>query len=1056
MEFRILGPLEVWSDGQRVPVTAAKQRTLLATLLLRAGRVVAADELIDGLWDERPPTTARKTLHNYVHRLRAVLAHGASSPPMLLTQPPGYLLNLRDAELDLHRFEELVDQARLAAAGDDAESAAEQLRQALSLWRGPALADVASETLRTEAAWLEERRLAAVEARIDAELGLGRHAELVGELEALVALHPLRERFCGQLMLALYRCGRQVDALGAYRAARKMLAEEFGVEPAPYLQRLERAILAADPSLAAPARPVPSAPTQHTAPAAQARDRVVPAQLPADVVAFTGRTQQLQGLDRLLEPGAKATAVVVTTIAGTAGVGKTALAVHWAHQVRQRFPDGQLYVNLHGFAPGAPTSPLQALAQLLCGLGVVAEQVPMELEQAAGLYRSLLAPKYMLIVLDNARSAEQVRPLLPGGPGCVVLVTSRDRLDGLVATHGAGRLTLDVLTPEEAVGLLAHVLGKHRLAAEPDAGGKLAAVCGLLPLALRIAAANLVSQSGQSISGYVARLRQGERLTELTIEGDPQTGVRTAFGCSYATLDADVQRLFRLLGLVPGPEISAPAAAALAGMPVGQAARLLERLAVVHLVEQRAPGRFGFHDLLRLYAAERAHDEDSEPDRQAAMARLCNHYLHTVDAAARLLYPGELRLPLAAGVTPPGTVFGDHTQALAWLASERPNLVAAVRHAAAHGPQPAAWLLADALRGYFWRHVHGADWSEVASAALRAAQAASDLRAQAAARLSLADAHHHLCQYHPAVEQYTQALTLYEQLGWQEGQATALGNLGIVYRRMGRLHEAVAHHAQTLAIGRQIGWLAGQGTSLGELGETYHALGRLDQALHHLTQALSLFQQTGDECGRSEALRALAAVHRDAGRYLQADELARSALSLARDVGGRCEMDALITLATVHFSLARHCEAIDDYEHALGLAREATDRYPEAEALIGLAATHRCLGDPSQAFTCVHRTITIARQAGFRTLEGLACTVLAELYLDQDHPVRALQHAKQACDLHRRTGHRLGQARALVVLGRASRQTDAARRYWQEAFALFTDIGSPEASQVRALLDSPA
>jgi DNA-binding SARP family transcriptional activator len=349
IEFRVLGPLEVWCDGQRVPVSAAKQRTLLAILLLHAGRVVAAEELIDQLWGERPPATARKTLHNYVRRLRTTLAEGAEAlavPPMLLTEPSGYLLQLGDAELDLHRFEQLREQAQQATSAGDLERAAAILRQALGLWRGPALADIAAETLlRTEAGRLEERRLAALEARIQAELDLGRHAELVGELEALADQHPLRESFCGQLMLTLYRCGRQVDALGAYRAARRLLIEEFAVEPGPELQRLERAILVADPSLAVPARPAPSVPV------AQAPDRAIPAQLPADVAAFTGRTPQLQELDRLLEPGAETTAVVISAIAGTAGVGKTALAVHWGHQARQRFPDGQLYVNLRGYAP---------------------------------------------------------------------------------------------------------------------------------------------------------------------------------------------------------------------------------------------------------------------------------------------------------------------------------------------------------------------------------------------------------------------------------------------------------------------------------------------------------------------------------------------------------------------------------------------------------------------------------------------------------------------------------------------------------------------------------
>jgi DNA-binding SARP family transcriptional activator/Tfp pilus assembly protein PilF len=1095
MEFRILGPLEVWCGGRRVPVSAAKQRTLLAILLLRAGRVVAAEALIDRLWGERPPATARKTLHNYVRRLRTTLAAGATglaAPPMLLTEPSGYLLRLGDAELDLHRFQRLREQAQQATSAGDLDRAAALLRQALGLWRGPALADMAAETLlRTEAARLEEQRLAVLEARIQAELELGWHAELVGELEALAAQHPLRESFCGQLMLALYRCGRQVDALGVYRAARRLLIEEFGVEPGPELQRLERAMLVADPSLAVPARPAPSAPV------AQTPDRAIPAQLPADVAAFTGRRNQLEELDRLLEPGTQTTAVVITAIAGTAGVGKTGLAVHWAHRVRGRFPDGQLYVNLRGYAPTPPASPIEALAGSLRALGVAAEQVPVDLDEAAGLFRTQLADKRMLVLLDNARDPDQVRPLLPGSPGCLVVVTSRDRLGGLVAKEGARRLTLDVLTPDEARDLLGRLLGETRVHAEPAAAAELARVCAHLPLALRIAAANLADRPQRSIAGYVAELGQGDRLGALAVAGDEQAAVRAAFDLSYTVLTPQARRLFRLLGLVPGPEVTAAAAAALIGAQPQQAAQLLDRLAAAHLLGHHAAGRFAFHDLLRRYAADRAQHEDTSEERKAATGRLLDWYLHTVDAAARLLYPDKLRLPLSRDEAPrPATPFHDHSGALAWLDAERPNLLAAVQYAAERGPRPLAWLLADALRGYFWLRMHTVDWLAVAHAGLAAAQADRDLRAQAAAHLSIADVCWRQSRYQQAVEHYSQALGLNRATGWLEGQAAALGNLANVICRSGKLEQATDRYLEALALNRQIGWLEGQvvnlanlgmvcweqgrlheaavhaaealalhrrvGSRSGEaivlsnLGEICHALGRLEQAFDHFNQGLALHREVGDRVGEADALRGLAATYCDTGGLAPALELAHAALALAREVRERrFEADALNALATIQLRLGQQQAAIDQYRQALRLARETENHYPEVEALNGLAAALRGLGDLDQAVAHARQAVQLARLAGYRLLEGQALTILADVSLAHGDPGQAGDHARQALALHRETGHRLGEARTLLVLGLAHRHTsdaEAALPLLQQALGLFTAIGASEAQHARDLL----
>jgi tetratricopeptide (TPR) repeat protein/transcriptional regulator with XRE-family HTH domain len=820
-------------------------------------------------------------------------------------------------------------------------------------------------------------------------------------------------------------------------------------------------------------------------------------QLPMDVAGFTGRADSLTWLDRLLSGGAgTAAAVVISAIGGTAGVGKTALAIHWAHRVRTHFPDGQLYVNLRGYAPTPPMRPIEALAHFLHALGVAAEQVPVEMEEAAALYRTLLADRRVLVVLDNAGHADQVRPLLPGSKGCLVLVTSRDRLAGLVATHGAQRLGLDVLAPDEAVLLLARILGEERVATEPKATAEVAEVCGFLPLALRIAAANLLDQPQHSIADYVSRLRAGDRLAGLAVDGDPQAAVGVAFDASYASLDPQARRLFRLLGLVPGPTVTTPAAAALTGMQVPEAEQVLERLAGAHLTEPRGGGRYGLHDLLRLYARRRAEQEDGEPERLAALGRLLDWYLHSAATATQLLYPNMVRLPLPpASSHLPVPTFDDRAQALAWLDAERSNLVAAVQHAAEHRPRPLAWLLADALHGYLWQGMYVVDWSAVAEAALAAAQAEGGSRAQSAAQLSLADLNLCLGRYRQAVDHYSRALALNQQTGWLEGQAatlsklgvayarsgqlaeaadhhhralalnqrigrlggqaTNLGNLGVVYLEQGRLQAAFDHHAKALALFGELGYRGSQGTALGWLGEIDHAMGQFDRAVDHANAALAIQREVGDRGGEADTLRTLAGIDRDTGRLGQALELATTAVALARDTGERrLQADALNTLASVHLHRGSLPQARDSYGQALELARATQSRYPEVVALLGLAAAHQHIDHLDQARSCAQQALTLARGTGYRLLEGQALTTLASLQLAQDQPHRAIQLASQALAIQRDTGHRLGQAHTLLVLGHALHPAgaDAALPHWQQALALFTEIGTPQADHAHALV----
>lgn len=624
MEFGVLGTVEVRAHRERVPL-APKPRMLLAVLLCHANERVAQEQLVDALWGAHPPDSAAGSVRIYVSQMRRAWR----DPARISSERGGYRLSVHPRELDAHRFDELVQQAR--GTGDPA-TAGSLLRAALSLWRGRAFADVDHRGSVTAAAVrLDELRSAAIEERVTAELALGRHADLLAELTVLASEHPLRERLRGLLMLALYRAGRQGEALAVFERTRARLRAELGVDPGPDLRRLHLAMLRGDDHLVAVGNPV--------VPLA------VPRELPADVQGFRGRDDALKVLDEWLPDVRRDSAagpVVISAIAGTAGVGKTALAVHWAHRVADQFPDGQLYVNLRGYDREAPVRPLDALAGFLRALGLPTEQVPADPAEAAARFRSLVAGRRMLVVLDNAGSVEQTRPLLPGSPGCLVLVTSRDKLSGLVARDGARRLTLDVLTPGQADDLLRRLLGANRVDEQP-AAAVLAQECGYLPLALRIAAAYLDDRPHVQIADYVAALQAGDPIAALSINGDSGSAVRAAFDLSYRTLTPPAQRLFRLFGLVPCDDFDTAAAAALAALAEPEITQVVDELADAHLVEWHGSGRFCVHDLLRRYATTLADSHDTAPDRDEAMRRLFRWTRSTTTAT--LPYPGYRGCP---------------------------------------------------------------------------------------------------------------------------------------------------------------------------------------------------------------------------------------------------------------------------------------------------------------------------------------------------------------------------------------------------------------------------
>jgi DNA-binding SARP family transcriptional activator len=982
VEFRVLGPVEVWHGGRVVPIGAPMQRAVLAVLLLRPGCAVSVDTLVDQLWGQRPPETARVTVRNYVCRLRRRLPWAE-----LETEPPGYRLRIPADTVDLWRFERRLRRARDLSSGDPAAAVAE-LSAALALWRDQPLSNLGPVPLRhVETPRLLELHAGALEDRARLQLRLGRAADAAAELARLVEEDPLRERAHALLMLALYRSGRQAAALAAYEAVRTRLAVELGIDPGPQLRELRQRILTADPTILAD-RDEPPRGAPPVAP-------VTPGQLPAAVAAFTGRAGYLRQLDRLAADETT-TAVVV---AGTAGVGKTALTVTWAHRVRARYPDGQLYGDLRGFGSEPPVRPVEVLARFLRTLGMAPDDIPVEQDEAAAQYRTLLTGKRVLVVLDNARDSRQVRALLPGSPGCLTLVTSRDTLGGLVARDGARSITLDVLAPDEAGTLLARLLGPDAVAAEAAAAAELARLCANLPLALRIAAANLARRPG-GIAGCVEALRTGDRLAALTVPGDDETAVRAAFDHSYATLPDAVQRLLRLLGLVPGPDVTAEAAAALAGDPLVATIRALDQLTAAHLATEQTPGRYALRDLLRHYAQQQARAVDETAACDTARMRLLDHYLHRADEAAGLLYPQMVRLPVPDPCVRTAG-FEDAARALAWLDAERANLVAAIGTVAEPGPQRLSWLLADAMRGYFWLRRHPVEWLATAGRARTMAVEQHEPRAQAAAELSLGLAHYSQGRFTEATQHYSAALELARRTGWLEGQAASLGNLGnvesdlgrlsvaahyqseamrlnrlawrpgqaanlnslgAVYREWGELDKAANLYAQALALHQASGSQTGIAVALTNLGEVYHELGRLPEALESLHAAVRLCRQAGIRDGEADALDNLAGVERDTGHCRLAAEHAGMARDLARDIGDRrTEAEALSTLASVslHGGLAE--DAFDRYREARVVARQIGNRFCEVVALTGLAASHRLLGRPRQALNAAHLAVDLAR-----------------------------------------------------------------------------------------------
>ncbi|WP_158566223.1 AfsR/SARP family transcriptional regulator [Micromonospora craterilacus] len=978
--MQILGPLEVVVDGTPVPLGGRRNQMILAVLAAEANRVVLVDRLVDAVWDEQPPPTARSQIQICVSALRRSLSR-AGAPDVIATRPPGYLLRVETGHLDADVFDDLVTYARVLVDNSRDADAAVELRRALGLWRGPALGALPSRVLEATAGRLEERRLAATEELVRIELALGRHDDLIDELTALVAEHPLRERLHGHLMLALYRAGRQAEALGAYRRARALLVEELGIEPGGELRRLEKAILMGSHELDLPARaPVLAAPARVAA------HPVVPGLLPAAIADFTGRRDETRGLvARLSEVTTMAAPVVVVT--GAAGTGKTATGVHVAHRVRGAFPDGQLYASLAGSGP-IPTAPSEILVRFLRALGMSGTAIPDSVEERAELYRSHLADRRVLVVLDDVGDESEVPPLLPGSVSCRVLVTSRSRLPGL---PGAERVELGALDTGSAVELLGRIAGPHRVRQEAGPAATIAELCGGLALALRIAGARLAARPHWRLARLAERLADETRRLDELEHGE--LGIRASLAFSFdAIREADRRMLLRAV-LADVPEITAWMGAALADTDHAEAEKSLERLVDAQLLDGIAddggPSRYRVPELVRVFARHRSSRSDSPAEVAAARRRFLGVLLHLTDEAHRREYGGDFTIlhgPAPRRRPPQELVDRLLARPVDWLDTERMTLVAAVRQSAALGWSTYCWDLALGALTLFESRAHFDLWHETAGLALVCATTAGDVRGEAAMHYSAGTLLLFQRRMDAAAERLDAARAGFERCGDRHGLALVLRNLA---------------HVDRLA-------------------------DRPDRALRRYTQALAGLRGVGDLVGQAHVLQNLAGLALESGDADRARALLDEALGHCRTAGARrVEAQVLHRIGDLALHEDDSPHAVEAYAAVLRSVRHVGDRIGEMYALLGLGRAACRLDQHDTASRRLSEALHLAREVGERFVEGRALHALADLDLARGRTDLAVGRLTEAAEIFEAISARRWRARVLAALATA-RQREAA------------------------------
>lgn len=1021
MQLAILGPLEIRGSVGGSPAIAARQQIVLAMLLLEAERVVAVDRLIDAVWHDRPPATARGQIQICISSLRRILA-ATGVTTSIVTRPPGYALYLGNAQFDLHEFNRCEERARRAVAEQRLDEAAAAYNTALSLWRGSPLAGINSPVIQTSAARLDECRMATLEDSIDLKLALGQYRSLIGELMGLVAEHPLRERLRGHLMLSLYHGGRKAEALETYRATRRMFIEELGIEPGEELRRLESVILSGDPP-GEVVNVVPTAPEilQTTAGSDSERMNVsnrrvdLPHLLPTDIADFTGHGRLVSTLTETMRGGPG----TVIALSGRAGTGKSSLAIHVAHRICDAYTDGQLYVNLDG-AGMNPVTPADLLERFLRALGVVGSAIPDGQDERAEVYRNRIAGRRILILLDGATSEQQVIPLLPGSASCAVLVTSRLRLTGLT---GARHYELGSLSQQDATDLLAAIVGYHRVAAEPSQVRRLAALCEELPLAIRIAGAKLAARPHWRIEQLNHRLALEEhRLDELQHGG---LRLRTSIAVTYDALTDRAKRLFQLLSTLRTADFPSWVAAPLLDVPIEEAEELLENLADSRLLEaepvtygQTVQTRFRMHDIIRTFAREKhaAEPQDAQLDalHRVFAARLWlaeNAYHREYGGYGTMIQGPAPRWAMPAAVTDRFVV-----NPLSWFELERQSILAEVRHAAEVGSDDHCWNLALLAVTLYEAHGYLGDWRTTHETALAAVRRTGNQLGQAAMLYSLGALSIVECDLEEAVEHLGTAVSLFHGLGHAHGEALAIRNLAFVNRVRGDLNTAQDQYEHSLVVLRAV----------------------------------------GDQIGEAHVLSGMAQIHLDRDESAQAQHCLGVARSLAEEAGHRR------VLAQVSHRLGDLCREQGDldsadihYQRVLNLTRPVGDRIGEVHALVGRSAVLARRGRYAEAMSLMSRAYALIEVTGDRLTTARVCYLLGTLHQENADPPRAADWFKRALRLFREVDVPLWVARTLLVYGDMQTEQgagDSARASWQRGISALHGCNAHGVQEVLASL----
>ncbi|MCK1822297.1 tetratricopeptide repeat protein [Streptomyces sp. XM83C] len=947
--------MEVAGPDGTVLITAERQRIILALLLMEANRVVPTERLVDAVWGDEPPSTARGQIQICVSMVRSNLAK-VGLKDVIRTQAPGYVAEVADDDLDLRVFDRLALAGRAAAEAGDHAAATAAFAEALALWRGDLHIDSGADrtTLQGPTARLNEQRLAVVEQWVDSQLALGLHQQLVEQLMDLVVQNPLREHLRAQLMLALYRSGRQAEALEAYRNGRQVLIDELGIEPGEELRRLEEAILSGELDSAAPPAPPAARPA---APGPVSGPPVVPRLLPGTIADFTGRDSLVASLRAGLDTDADTHGLRIVSITGKGGVGKTTLAVHVAQLLAKRFPDGQLFAKLRGPA-SQPVPPGQILERFLRGFGIPGGAIPAGLEERAELFRNQVAGRRVLIVLDDAVDEAQVRWLLPGSPSCPVMVTSRSRLTGLEGTHG---VQVDVFTTEQALQMLDRILGADRVRADLPRALELVDLCGGLALALRVAAARLAARPHWTLGHMVARLHdERRRLNELSHGG---MGVRSSLALAYHGLPSEAQRLFRRLSMLEATEFSSWVAAPLLDLDVSTAEDTLEllvdaQLVDVELVDGRH-ARYRMHDLVRVYAQECLSDAESTPQRSAVLERVLSTWLYLLEEAHRRVYLGDhalhgeaVRRPLDAWV-----VDRELRDPMGWFDAERTSLITAVRQAAAAGLDELCWCLALTLVTMFENYNYFDDWRTTHEIALEVTRRNGNRRGQAAMLYSLGSLHMFEYRLDEARSRLEAACDLFQSVGDRHGQALAIRNL------------ALADQVQ----------------------------GRSEQAMSGYEHALAMLDETDDPTTEAHVLNNMAQIHLEQGRMAEArGSLQRALVVLERSGGFRIRAQILCRLGEAHLETGDLAAAEEAFGRAMESIRAVGDPVGEVYALRGLAVTRQRQGAYEEAAGMLERAMDIAERAQERLAVGRIRLALGELAAERGDSARASEHLTRA------------------------------------------------------------